>query len=169
MSTLESVLKRMLDSNLFHDHHWIKHWAGHFNVAYDTILGEHNTTNHISKDLGIDLTYALYIYRKEYTFAYFEKDVFQQFGKKLATDIIRNPSLVQEWSKNLTTVSDEILAFIKSNLTIGIKKETYDKYVVLFRSYSTWHRAVKVVVDFLPPELLEKYLPIFSPARIHAE
>ena len=68
---------------------WIKHWAGHFNFVYDTLLGLHNTVL-LKKYLGVDLGRAMYIYRKEYTFAYFKESDYKNFGKNCAEEILNN-------------------------------------------------------------------------------
>ncbi len=158
----------MLNENIFKNTIWIKHWAGHFNVVYNTILGEHNTR--VLRDaFGIDLTQALYIYKNGYTFAFFEERTYQKFGRATAEKLMAHPELVTVWSENFIKATDAILDFITKYIDTDITATLYRTYVTLFNDYSTWHRAVKVVVDFLPDDISQKYLPTFSRARVYAE
>ena len=163
---LKKFLKRM--KKIQKTERWIKHWAGHFNVLYDTLLGAHNTQI-LKNDIGECLTQALYIYRKGYTFAYFEEDDYRIFGKKIATAVTNDPKIALFWSKNLIRSTDTITAFMKKYMRSNLTSEQYQEFVHLFNEYSTWHRPVKVVVDFLPPDILKKVMPALSKSRIHAE
>jgi len=147
---------------------WIKHWAGHFNVGYDTLLGLHNTIL-LKNTFGTDLGRALYIYRNGYSFAYFKETDYQNFGKNIAKKLIKNPDLGKEWAKKFTRATDKNMTFMKSRLNKILTPYEFDKFTQLFDDYSTWHRPIKVVVDYLPPKVLNKLLPIFTKARIHAE
>jgi len=153
---------------LVQDRRWIKHWAGTFGILYDTLLGEHNTAL-INKDLSLKLHGAIYIQKKGYTFAYFDQDDYDNFGKALCEKVVADNSIAIFWSDNFVKYTDEIVSFIKEKLTKKITKKDYQTYVKLFNSYSSYHRAVKVVADFLPKELKEKFMPAFSKARVHAE
>ncbi|MES2409365.1 MAG: PEP-utilizing enzyme [Patescibacteria group bacterium] len=154
--------------NIFKDQKYLKHWAGSFNFLYDNILGYHNTR--LLKDtLGTDLNPAIYIYKTGYTSAYFDEENYKSFGKKLAKEVEKDPQKALDWAKNITDATDKNLLFMKSKISQELDSKDYYQFLELFYEYSNWHRPVKVVVDFLSQDTLEKVLPALSKARIHAE
>lgn len=147
---------------------WIKHWAGGFNLVYDTMLGLHNTKL-IKSFIQTSLKDAIYIYRQGYTYAYFKEDSYKKFGKYVAKKIISNPVLSTTLAKQFIKIADQNMLFMKLNLN---KQFDYNKFLTfekLFNEYSDVHRPVKVVVDFLPDNVLKKVMPMFKKARMHAE
>ena len=147
---------------------WVKHWAGTFNLLYDTLLGFHNTAL-LKKAIGIDLNPARYIYRKGYTFAYFDEANYKAFGSELGKRVTARPELAKEWARNIIDTTDRNMDFMKAKLESDITSADYAAFVELFNEYSTWHRPVKVVVDFLPETVLSEVLPALREGRVHAE
>ncbi len=158
----------MTDINQFKNKTWIKHWAGYFSVVYNTMLGGHNT-GLLRKTFDMDLERALYLYKQKYTFAFFEETQYQKFGIFMAHKIVKDESLANTWCQNFITATDTIRIFIAKNIGKTITPQQFEEYTELFNNYGTWHRAVKVAIDFLPDDLKQKYLPIFVAARLHAE
>src|SRR3989338_2964929 len=154
--------------NIKNNEKWIKHWAGHFNFVYDTLLGLHNTVL-LKKYLGVDLGRAMYIYRKEYTFAYFKESDYKNFGKKIALKLIKKPTLGVKWAKAFMKITDANMIFMKKYKNKDLTTKSYGQFTKFFNDYSTLHRPIKVVVDYLPGKILKKLMPLFTKARIHAE
>ncbi|PIT86482.1 MAG: hypothetical protein COU33_02950 [Candidatus Magasanikbacteria bacterium CG10_big_fil_rev_8_21_14_0_10_43_6] len=148
---------------------WIKHWAGRFNVHYNSALGFHNTFLMKHTELNTVFPYALYIYRNKYTAAYFEETSYHAFGQLVAKKILNDIGLAQIWSEQLRQKTDAMIAFTNTHYGKQLRESEYKQFLQVFHEYNTWHRPVKVVVDFLPDHVLEKVMPVLSKARVYAE
>ncbi len=152
----------------FSEKEWIKNWAGNWSILSSTYLGE-QYTQLLKETLGLSLELALFISKKGFTVCSFEKNDNYKFGNEMAQRLVKDPSKVEEWSLDLKSKTDKILNLIKELKSKKIEKEGYLKFIQAMWDYGSPHRAVKMAVDFLPADILKKYLPVLSKARVYAE
>ncbi|MBI4053800.1 MAG: hypothetical protein HY397_00545 [Candidatus Doudnabacteria bacterium] len=147
---------------------WIKHWVGYWALLNDFYLGWQYTFG-LKKKLGQGLNLAAFVSRKGYSTAYLQMDDWRKFGNFLALKVKRNPKVVDVWCANLKLQADKILRLLGNLKSSRVNATGYRNFLRAFYDYGVPHRAVKVVVDFLPPESLKKYLKKLTEARVHAE
>lgn len=94
----------------------------------------------------------------------------KRFGMLVAKRIQEDPTYVDPLCEGFKKAADTVLALYKKAETESISLEEYVEYQKHFlTTYYPHHVQVKVVVDYLSAELLEKHLPKLQEARIHAE
>ncbi len=147
---------------------WIKHWAGNWNLLNNSYLG-YQYTMLLKKQLGASFKYAMFISQNGYSVAHLEFTDYKKFGNYLATKVLKDPKLVDLWCQRLVKQTDNLLGLIKILKLKKINGRDYEKFKKAFFEYGAPHRAVKIVVDALPPDKLKRYLPKFQKARLYAE
>ncbi len=147
---------------------WIKHWAGGWSILTSTYLGE-QYTQLLKETLGHSLNLSLFVSKKGFTTCSLEKEDHHRFGTVMAEKIIQDQDKAKEWSIELKAKTDIVLKLISQLKGIRISREDYNKFIEAMLDYGSPHRAVKIAVDFLPAEILEKHLPVLSEARVYAE
>ena len=147
---------------------WVLHWAGKWSLLSCSYFGEQYTKT-VKEFLGVCLDSTIFISKKGFSVAYFKKVDVTRFGKALATQIIADEKKVGVWCTALKKETDNVISAIEACKGRDISFEMYNKVWEALQSYSAPHIGVKKVVDYLPPELLEKHLPQLSEARVYAE
>lgn len=158
MITVESFGKRT----------WKKHWAGEWSLLSCAYLG-HQYTETIKEALGTCLDISMFISHKGYSVAYLDADDMKRFGEALAQKIVDNNDFAHGLADDLKKRTDEILDVIKKLESRPIDKEGYKDFLKAFYDYCAPHRGVKIVVDYLPADTLQKLLPILEEARVYSE
>lgn len=82
---------------------------------------------------------------------------------------VKDKTLPQEWSDKLMENTDIMLSTIKRLMQKEFEKQDMDVFLESFYNYSMYHRIIKVSVDYLDVDILEKYLTLLEKARIYAE
>lgn len=103
------------------------------------------------------------------TYCYFDIDHQRTFGEHFANLAQQDEIIIQQRCQDLIAQADAILAYIEDLLDKPAHRESFDRFINAFDAYGVPHRIIKIVVDYLSPELLQKYLPDLEKARIHAE
>ncbi len=147
---------------------WKKNWAGGWSLLSCEYLG-YQYTRQLKDVLGISLEEALFVVHDGISSCYFIDEHKKAFGKKLADQAIKNPTLIDQWANDLIVKTDTALLLIKKLKTQEISRENFDAYIQAMWDYGVPHRIVKVAVDYLTPEALKSHLPILEKARVHAE
>jgi phosphoenolpyruvate synthase/pyruvate phosphate dikinase len=91
------------------------------------------------------------------------------FGEKVATLALKDTNFITSLCKDFRAGTDFALeSYKKSGEITDIQKlQNFNQKFV--DDYYRYHLQVKNVVDFLPKELVDKYLPILQEARLYAE
>lgn len=92
-----------------------------------------------------------------------------KLGKYLSSQIEKSPRFAIALSNKLKNQAKSFLAFIDHNESKKPSLKLYDEFWSRLLAYYHPHINVKYVVDYLKPELLEKYLPYLQSARLAAE
>ena len=148
---------------------WIKHWAGHWQLLNNSLLG-YQYTKLLKTNLGKGLSQAVFISKKDYSTAYLNLDDYKKFSLYLSKKILTNTTQLKYWTDKLVKQTDVILKIIKKIKTKNQLKETDAlEFIKAFYAYGVPHRVIKVVVDSLPADKLKKFLPALTKARLYSE
>ncbi len=149
---------------------WIVQWAGSWSILSFSYFGHFYCRRPFSKEIDKYVDQTVIISNKGRSWAYQRQSIKEIFAKKLEKKIESDPGLIETICRNLKKATDDFLIFTRSHFGKDINIKQYNKFQdLLIDKYYPSHIEVKVVVDFLKPELLKKYLPILEKARIYAE
>ena len=147
---------------------WIKRWAGSYTFISCAYWG-HQYYSVLQRVLKVHFDHTLFIHKKGVVSFYVKQDEFEQLGKKLAQRVIKNPKLAKAWLRELKKNSDSIATVMRRlEKKIPSWKE-YQEFLKFFEKHLPYHVFMKKTVDFLPLEILNKFLPYFKDARIYSE
>mgnify|MGYP003966410661 FL=1 len=150
------------------DKQWIKHWAGRWSILTSSYLGEQYTET-LKETLGESLELSLFVSKEGFTVCSLEKNDHYRFGSLMAKRLIQDETNVTKWCTKLKSKTDDVLFLIKSLENKIITKKDYDQFIKAMLAYGSPHRAVKISVDFLPQDILDKHLATLTEARVYAE
>ena len=113
---------------------------------------------------------AIMVWDGATTTCYIRESERKCFGEKVVKKVINDPAYIDVLTQGFRSGADFVLSLYKKEKSKNITYEEYADYNAYFlNSYYPYHIQVKNVVDFLPKNLLESYLPKLEAARIHAE
>lgn len=147
---------------------WEKNWAGKWSFLSCTYFGDHLTAKN-RLILGDCFDFALFATEGIESVGYFEREDKRRFGKYLVAGLESDPTICDVWSGSLIDSSDKMLDFIKEMKGKLATLEDFHQFNKIFDEYAAYHRAVKVVVDYLSPDQIQKFLSRFAEARVYAE
>ncbi len=93
----------------------------------------------------------------------------KRFSEELIAQIAKDPALVDKLCMLLKKTTDEFMAVFDELMSKDVSLEEFQRLHNNVLEYYPYHIQVKVLVDYLPAELLKKYLPQFEDARVYAE
>ncbi len=149
---------------------WITYWSGD---KWSPLGTSHWVSLYVQRPFTDDTDYfvnqAVVVCDGETTSCYIRESERKLFGAGIVEKVNSNPSYVSEVCMGLKSGADMILSIYK-DIRTDFTYEFYANYKTVFiKDYYPFHIKVKNVVDFLPKDLLEKYLPELQEARVHAE
>ncbi|MDP3742108.1 MAG: PEP-utilizing enzyme [Candidatus Micrarchaeota archaeon] len=157
-----------MDLNAVAKVEWIVHWSGGWSLLSCSYFG-HQYTETIARDLGISIKDAVLTSSDGHSACYFPRKEVDAFGNALAKKVLRDKKQARIWCSDLKQRTDRItnvMAKLKSTeMTPGL----FNDFIPALYDYVPPHIAVKKVVDYLPPEVLQELLPQFTKARVYAE
>lgn len=148
-------------------------WVTYFSGGKWSLLGASSwislyTRRPLNDRLDNFVTQTMVLFDGETTTGYIRESERANFGKRVVDLVLNNPSYVDEICEGFISGADYAL-----NLYDKTEPLTYEQYAEYNKkfldSYYHFHLQVKNVVDFLPEDLLKKYLPKLEEARLHAE
>tara|TARA_Y100000310_G_scaffold291005_1_gene318592 strand:- start:1447 stop:2370 length:924 start_codon:yes stop_codon:yes gene_type:complete len=113
--------------------------------------------------------HTIIIWKNGKSFAYQRASEKQEFAKKVIKKIKEDDSFTHFLCKKLKEKTDAFVEFVKKWKGKPINLNQFLEYHNILYEYYRYHITIKVLVDFLPQDMLEKYLPNFEEARIYAE
>ena len=161
-------MAKKLTINSIKKNQWMGHWSGKWALLNDSLLG-YQYTRLLKKDLGCGFEKAVFISGKGFTSCYLAEEDYHKFGIYLSSKAENDKKIAIKWCSDLKKATDEILNLIKELKQKEIDYSDYKKFIKFFYGYGVPHRAVKIVVDFLPNELLKELLPKLQKARLYSE
>lgn len=147
---------------------WVKHWQGNWSLLSCSYFGEQYTKS-VSSLLGTSVNRAVLVLRDGFSACYFPKSDLDVFGKALASSVMEDPKIAASWCRDLKKQTDRFLSTVQKYRNQELNQEQYEEFWDALYSYVSPHIAVKKVVDYLPPEVLEDLLPKLQDARLYSE
>ncbi len=92
-----------------------------------------------------------------------------EFAKRVIEKIKRDETYIDKICTELKNTADKFLKFAAEKRKGKITFDDYEQYQSLILAHYPVHSQVKIMVDYLPKDMLAKYLPEFQAARLHAE
>ncbi|MFH1253704.1 MAG: PEP-utilizing enzyme [Candidatus Uhrbacteria bacterium] len=147
---------------------WKKNWDGGWSVLSCAYLG-YQYTKQLADVLGVSLEETIIVSHRGFSACYFLSDKKEKFGTFFAEKARVNPEIIEGWASDLKITTDKILSLIKTLMTQEATEQNFSAFIQAMFDYGVPHRIVKVAVDYLPEELLKKYLDVLTEARVYAE
>ncbi len=115
-------------------------------------------------------TQSIMIWDGSIATSYIRSSEIERFGNIVAARIVNDSEYVDTLCQGFRSAVDKVLSTYEKAKTNTISLEEYMSYQEFFlANYYPHHIQVKVVVDYLPAELLDKYLSVLESARLYAE
>ncbi len=148
---------------------WETYWAGDWAILDCSYWGEFYTRKGFSEKINLFVPQTIIEWKNDKSTCYLRVSDKEKFAKKVVELIKQDESLVDETCNCLKQAADEFLKFVEYWIERDIRPEQYVEYQNLILDYYPFHIQVKVLVDFLPQDLLQRFLPKFQEARVYAE
>lgn len=148
--------------------HWTKIWAGTWSFLSCSHFGKEYTQLLRFGDRPF-MSKVVILISDNKSHCWAPEEDRDRLGAFLAHEVANNPARADEVCQSLKAGTDRIMSFIASAIEKPIDAKTYDQFWKEVVAYYPPHIYVKYVVDYLTPELLEKYLPQFEDARVYCE
>ena len=147
---------------------WQKNWAGTFSLLFASFYGR-NYTKGLKDLVGRSFENNLVVYEKGSCSNYLPKDELEKLCKIFAEKII-SADAATEWSKEVFKQTDEVMLFMKKlDAQTSFTVSDYESLRKLYYAHVPPNFAIKKVVDYLPAELVTRYLDLFTKVRLYTE
>ena len=147
---------------------WIKNWAGHWSVLTCHYLGK-QYSRRIHDYLGVNLKHSIITVRRGFSTCYFSRRELNKLGRELADRVRAEETLILIWIKKIKAATrgiNKIMASLSGRL---LSLDEYHRFLDKFIDFGAYNFAVKKVVDYLPDELMSKFLSPLASARLYSE
>lgn len=153
----------------FKHNDWIKQWAGNWSILSFSYWGSLYTKKPFTKNIDRYVEQSIIIWRDGKSYAYQRTSSKKLFGAKLVKIIKNDDSFVVKLCNDLKQATDNFLDFVEKYKGNDIDFAKYTEYQNLLSAYYVPHIQIKVGVDYLEKNLLDKYLSELEKTRLYAE
>ncbi len=161
--------KRMNKFDDFRHTDWETYWSGDWSVLDVSYWEAFYTSKGFTNKIDLFVPQTIIEWKNGKSTCYLRISDKEKFAEKVIALIKQDENYADEICNGLKNAADDFLKFVNQWLTNEITPSQYLKYQELILQYYPLHIQVKVCVDFLPPELLKRFLPKFQEARVYAE
>lgn len=145
-----------------------KRWAGAFSLLCTSYFGE-QYINICKAVLGEGFKNILFTHKNGATTCYRVKSETTVFGDHLVQLALQEPAILNRWANDLKIHADAVRAIIKNPPKAFLDVKKYCEFETAFENYGPAQFAITTAPNFLPPKLLEIYLPAIEEARRYSE
>ncbi len=164
MAKIMNILKQFEYSD------WENYWAGNWSILSFSCWGEFYSRKPFLKDVNQFLKNTIITWVNGKSSCYFRHSEKAVFASKIVKTIEKKgePFILDfcEQLKQNANVYFEVVEQLKDS---GFSLEDFNKHLQTLLNYYPYHITNKVIVDFLPKGILEKYFHNFEEARIYGE
>ncbi len=157
-----------MDLDLFTQDTWVQNWAGSW-----CFLSCSHFADQYTKELKFGKDFfknkSVIFVRKGKAVSWARKSDIKRTGEYLSSFVKKDTGNASLLAQELKKQSGIIFNFIENNKPEDISLSMYEKFWEKILVYYHAHISVKYVVDYLEPNLLEKFFSILQEARVHAE
>lgn len=147
---------------------WTKNWSGKFSMLAISASGESYTFPQL-KFKGTKMPKSLYIYHKGITTCYLPCEIKQKCFDNIVRELVKDEKLLVKWADDLHRLTDSMVRLMSRSVKTFFNVKNYNDFFNLYLIYEPTQVLVKIVADYLPPELLQRYGKELENARVHTE
>ncbi|MEW6408157.1 MAG: PEP-utilizing enzyme [Patescibacteria group bacterium] len=166
------MLKKIENDLVIHkqisNHTWLKYWEGKWSFATGFYFAWYYT-NLLKKQMGEGLNHIVLISRRGRTACYFEIENRGKFGRYLANKAVHNKNFASKLCKKLKKKADKLVAMSHKFKGKDLKYKEFKIFFDLFFEYTGMHISPRNIIDYLPANSAQKFLPILQDARLYTE
>ncbi len=159
----------MAEVEKFRHSDWETYWSGDWPILDVSYWETFYTSKGFTEKVDFFVPQTIIEWKNSKSTCYLRISDKEKFAEKVIALIKQDEAYVDEICNGLKNAADKFLKFVNQWLTKEITPNQYLEYQKLILQYYPLHIQVKVCVDFLPPELLGRFLPKFQEARVYAE
>ncbi len=147
---------------------WEKTWFGEFSIFCCCYTGEFYFKPSVDV-VGEGLHHVLFAQKEGITTCYVGKSEMTKFGEFLAEKAVADNEFLINLAIRLKKETDNMMRLMEESAESNIDKEKFKMFIESLAIYQPFQVATKAVVNYLPPELGDKYFPILEEARKYSE
>ena len=148
---------------------WQKNWVGNWGVVFCSWYGD-IYTNTFQKSLGKKLHRTVLHYEKKASANYIPKSELDELCAYFVGQVEKDETTADSWCRQLKERTAHILVLMNALMRKeDVSLEDFQALSLAVHEHIPPNFAIKKVIDYLPPKLLEKHLPHFTEARRHCE
>lgn len=148
---------------------WTKNWSGNWGLLFGSLYGDIYTKG-LKELTGKYFQHNLVVFENGVSYNYLLQSELNKYCEHLVLLIKANESLTKKWSNQVIKNTNKIFLLIEKldKQKIFSKKDYFDLQKARF-AITTVNFSIKKVIDYLPADLMEKNLEIFSRVRVYTE
>lgn len=155
--------------DIFKNTIWTKNWSGRWGLPLASLYGDIYSTG-IQKLVGRGLAHNFIVFESGTTSNYLVQPELKSYCEHLVSLIEGDGAVPGQWADQVITNTDKILAQIADlDQRESFSAEDYYQLQQTRLAITVANFSIKKVIDYLPPTLVEKYLPLFTKVRLHSE
>ncbi len=147
---------------------WVKNWSGNWRLGFASLYGVYTTK--LKPIAGKNLQVTLLVCEKEASSNYIAKQDMDGYGKHIASLVIKNPKLSEQWAKDTLKTAGVLFAAVTAiNKTKSFTAANLLDLQRKFYLHIPPHFSIKKLADYLPEDLRKKLMPRLREVRVKTE
>lgn len=147
---------------------WVKVWSGRWSLHFDSHIGD-DWTQTLTVGGHPIFKKIIYFYSNGITDCWVSQSEKDYLGERFNALMRADSTYLENLPKSFKSMADTVTAFLNSHNAVELSVSEFKDFWKLIGKYYLPHLSVKYIVDYLAPEVLEKYLPALEDARLYAE
>ncbi len=148
---------------------WTKNWSGNWGLLFGSLYGDIYTKG-LKKLTGKYFHHNLVVFENGTSSNYLMLEELKEYCSYLVTLILNDNTKTEKWCDQVITNTDKIFSLMKNldKRKSFSEKDYFDLQNARF-IITTANFSIKKVIDYLPANLVEKNLELFSKVRVYTE
>ncbi|MFA6322766.1 MAG: PEP-utilizing enzyme [Candidatus Buchananbacteria bacterium] len=148
---------------------WVKNWSGNWGLIFGSFYGQIYTTG-LERLAGKHFSHNLIVFEKGISANYLVQDELRDYCNYLVSLIQKDEQLTRRWTRQVIENTDKIFEVIKSlKKKKNFSQKDFFDFLQFRLEITTANFSIKKVIDYLPPNLVEKNLELFTKVRLYTE
>lgn len=156
-------------NNILQKEMWTKNWSGNWCLLLGSLYGDIYTKG-LKELVGRGFKNFIVAFESGTSANYLNQAELTEHCHYLASLIEKDRSLSEQWAEQVITNTDKIFTLFKkiASEKTYTKQDYYDLQDYRYQ-ITTANFSIKKVIDYLPKDLMEKYLGLFTKVRLYSE
>lgn len=156
-------------NKIFTDKIWSKNWSGNWGLLFGSLYGKIYTQG-LQDLVDKSFKHNLIVFENGSSSNYLIIEELKDYCLYLVSLIKNDETVPQKFSDQVIENTDEILLLMKKlDLQDSFSKADFDNLQNSRLVITTANFSLKKVIDYLPKDLMEKYLDLFTKVRLYTE